>query len=288
MLLKNLNELCIGIEVITDRREIKENLSKLLDFIKDVSFIPGVCYVSFTDNAGGYSGFSPYPLTAQALDCNITPIRHLTTKGRNRSNLEEVIWTMHFSGVRDILALTGDAPVYARHVYDLDSVSLVQMLRDMNHGLRDTRGKGSELRKTDFDIGVAVNPFKFSEAELMPQYYKLWKKVQAGAQYLIPQLGYDARKIDELHKIMEAWSIEIPVFGNVFLLSRGTAKWFHKGNVPGVLVSDELLEMTQGKDDDYFVEFAAKQMAIEVGLGAKGIHLGGTYSVEKIVKIMEI
>jgi len=37
MLLKNLDELCIGIEVITDRREIKENLKKLLDFIKDVS-----------------------------------------------------------------------------------------------------------------------------------------------------------------------------------------------------------------------------------------------------------
>jgi len=202
--------------------------------------------------------------------------------------LEEIIWTMHFSGVRDILALTGDAPIYARRVYDLDSVSLVQMLKDMNHGLKDTRGKGVELRKTEFDIGVAVNPFKFSEAELMPQYYKLWKKIQAGAQYIIPQLGYDARKVDELHKIMKAWDMKIPVFGNVFLLNKGTARWFHKGNVPGVLISDELLEITQDKDIDYFVEFAAKQMAIEVGLGAKGIHLGGTYSVEKIIKIIEL
>ena len=42
-----------------------------------------------------------------------------------------------------------------------------------------------------FCIGVAFNPFKYAEAERDAQYLKLHKKLKAGADYIITQLGYD-------------------------------------------------------------------------------------------------
>jgi len=36
-----------------------------------------------------------------------------------------------------------------------------------------------------------MSPFKQTEEELMGQYYKLKKKIEAGAKFIINQVGYD-------------------------------------------------------------------------------------------------
>jgi len=59
-------------------------------------------------------------------------------------------------------------------------------------------GKKVTLASTDFLAGVCVSPFKREESELMAQYYKLKKKIDAGAKFIITQVGYDARKFHEL------------------------------------------------------------------------------------------
>ncbi len=46
-------------------------------------------------------------------------------------------------------------------------------------------------------ISVAVSPFKYTEAY---QYLKLEKKIAAGADCVITQLGYDMRKFRELKR----------------------------------------------------------------------------------------
>ena len=86
-------------------------------------------------------------------------------------------------------------------------------------------GKQVTLPKTDFFIGAAVSPFKRHERELMPQYYKLLRKIRAGAQWVIPQLGYDMRKFNEVKLLLVSRGLaHIPVIGNVFLLTRGLAR----------------------------------------------------------------
>jgi len=49
-----------------------------------------------------------------------------------------------------------------------------------------------------FFKGCTVSPFKKYESEVMAQYYRLYKKVKIGADFVITQLGFDARKFDEL------------------------------------------------------------------------------------------
>lgn len=41
---------------------------------------------------------------------------------------------------------------------------------------------------------VLSSPFKKYESEVMAQYFRLYKKVRTGVDFIITQLGFDARK----------------------------------------------------------------------------------------------
>ena len=174
---------------------------------------------------------------------------HLTCKDMNRNGLESAAWRYASEGFENILAITGDYPTggfgsRAEPVFDLDSVGLITLLRSMNEGLSvlGRGGKPETLPKTNFFIGCVVSPFKRHERELMPQYFKLVRKIAAGAQWVIPQLGYDMRKFHEVKLLLDARGINVPVIGNVYLLTKGVAKLFNSGKLAGCVVSDKLLE----------------------------------------------
>ena len=103
------------------------------------------------------------------------------------------------------------------------------------------RADAAEPGQPGFYLGCAVSPFKRLEAEVVPQYLKLALKVRAGAEFVIPQLGYDARAWDELLRAMRRAQLRVPVLANVFVLSRTVARLFNANRVPGCVVSDELL-----------------------------------------------
>ena len=202
----------------------------------------------------------------------------------------------------NILALTGDYPTAGfrglpEPVFDLDSVGLIALLRAMNEGLEvpGRGGKQETLPKTDFFIGAAVSPFKRHERELMPQYYKLLRKIRAGAQWVIPQLGYDMRKFHEIKLLLASRGMaDFPVIGNVYLLTRGVAKLFNSGKLAGCVVSDELLEQCEkyaagpDKGQAFFRELAAKQLAVFRGLGFAAGYLGGSAKLETFGQIIDL
>jgi methylenetetrahydrofolate reductase (NADPH) len=69
---------------------------------------------------------------------------------------------------------------------------------------------------------------------------------------------------------------------------------FNEGRIPGIVVTQDLLNLClkQGQSGDegkpFFLDFAAKQMAIFRGLGYKGVYLGGVHDVASIETIIEI
>lgn len=86
----------------------------------------------------------------------------------------------------------------------------------------------------------------------------------------------------------------IPLVGNVYLLSLPVAGLFHRRKIPGVVVTDALLDLCRkhaaspDKGRAFFLEFAAKQMAVHRGLGYRAIYLGGVHSPADLGRIMEI
>ena len=115
----------------------------------------------------------------------------------------------------------------------------------------------------------------------MPQYLKLRKKVAAGARFVVNQIGWDTRKDDELLRWIRREQLPVSAIANVYVLSRTAARAFHRGQIPGVVVTDELLALAErhgaGPDGgrSFFVDLAAKQLAVARGLGFEGVYLGG-------------
>jgi methylenetetrahydrofolate reductase (NADPH) len=132
-------------------------------------------------------------------------------------------------------------------------------------------------------VGCAVSPFKQTEGETYAQYAKMCKKVGAGARFLITQLGYDARKFEELLRVQKRYHITCPTLASLYVLSPGAARMMHQGRVPGAVVTSRLLGEVAAEWEDRTagrraaVERAARLGAVLKGMGYRGIHIGGIH-----------
>ncbi len=263
-----------GAEVVTTRGlEPVDSPGNLAAFAKDLLADPRIGWISITDNPGGGPMLPPDWLGGLVAEHRGRVVLHLTCKDMNRNGLEAAAWRYASEGFENILAITGDYPTggfggRAEPVFDFDSVSLITLLRSMNEGL-DVLGRGGKpetLPKTNFFIGCVVSPFKRHERELMPQYFKLVRKIAAGAQWVIPQLGYDMRKFHEVKLFLDARGINVPVIGNVYLLSKGVAKLFNSGKLAGCVVSNQLL-----RDDREVCRRARQGQEVLPGTGRQAV-----------------
>ncbi len=292
----------IATELVSVRGSMSEaSAIKARGFANELVACPEIDWISVTDNAGGNPQLAPLALGRPILYAGKEVVIHLTCKDQNRNGLESEAWMLNSEGFHNILAMTGDYPVtgtggLAKPVFDIDSVGLITLLNKMNQGLGAGAANGGQpLGKTQFCIGAVTTNFKLQEGEVVPQYLKLQKKIENGAQFIISQIGFDSRKISELRGYMDTHSAkDTPLIGNVYVLSSRVAQIFHDGRIPGVVVSDALFDQCrlQGQSPDrgkaFFIEFAAKQIAICRGLGYRGAYLGGVHDIKSIEKILAV
>ena len=274
---------------------------KLIELGKALAQDSRIGWLSITDNPGGNPMLPPDWIAGMLANQAVPIVIHLTCKDLNRNGLESAAWRYALEGFDNLLALTGDYPItgyggLARPVFDLDSVSLIAMLKAMNDGLEVQRpgGKTDKFPQTKFFTGCAVSPFKRQERELMPQYFKLARKIHCGAEWVIAQLGYDMRKFYEIKLFMQWAQVQAPVIGNVYVLNKTVAGLFNKNKIPGCVVSDKLFALAEkyaagpDKGRGFFNELAAKQLAVFKGLGFAGGYLGGLGKAESFGKIIEL
>ena len=301
-LLEQTDEFVSVVELVNSRGVITERSgSKVMQLARGLADLPGIHALSITDNPGGNAVLSADTLGFDLISRGQDVIIHLSCKDWNRNGLQSHAWQLASEGFESVLTLSGDYPTDGYHgqasgVFDIDSVGLLKMLSDMNDGLetRTRKGRKARMKRTDFFLGAVVNNFKRHEREVMPQYFKLAKKVESGAAFIINQIGYNARKMDELLKYMAMRQMDVPVLANVYVLSGPAARYFNSGRIPGVVVSDELLALaeTHAGDKDkgkaFFLEFAAKQCALARGLGFRGAYLGGHLNHEDYERVLEL
>ena len=289
----------VAAELVTSRGLIgAESGRELLKTARELATDPRIGVLSITDNPGGHAMLAPDTLGTDLISRGQEVIIHLACKDWNRNSLESRAWKFGSEGFCNILALSGDFPVtghrgLAAPVFDIDSVGLLRLLADMNTGLRDERSPGARLQRTNFFLGCVVTNHKRLEREVMPQYFKLRKKVRAGARFVINQIGWDTRKDDELLRWIRRERLPVHVLANVYLLSRAAARAFHKGKIPGVVVTEELLALAEryggapDKGRAFFVDLAAKHFAVARGLGFAGVYLGGHMPAAAFGEILE-
>ncbi len=249
----------------------------------------GIHAISLTDGPGGGPAILPDALAAEVTAEGVDTLVHLACRDLNRNAFEARVSALARRGLQHVLALTGDYPtavsgIIARPVFDLDSVQAVAFLKACNNGLETPGrkpGMTERLSPTAFFVGAAVSPFKSREDDLVPQFIKMEKKIRAGADFIVTQIGYDLRRFHEVLRYLRARNLRVPVLGNVYVLSAGAARTMRKGEVPGCVVTDGLLKTLEteaqaaDKGKGARLERAAKMVAALKGMGFNGVHLGG-------------
>jgi len=269
---------CYVVELVASRLTRE---ARLLEVASKLAQVPGVVAGSITSYAGGALGHDPVRVGTAARARGLTPNIHLTCVGRPRAAISRTLEDLYALGIENVLALTGDYPKSAglqppESLFDLDSVQMVRLIDE------------ARQRGMPFWISVAVSPFKYTEADCAYQYLKLEKKIAAGADYVITQLGYDARKFRELKRYLDERSLRTPVLGNVYVLSGKAAEKMSKGEPPGCWVSPELLEKIRAEMQvsdagrAARLERTARMVAILRGLGYAGAYLGGDHQADHV------
>jgi methylenetetrahydrofolate reductase (NADPH) len=247
-----------------------------------------VCAISITDNPGGNPAIATDILCAEIRKAGIDPLVHIAFRDRSRNQAESLLFQLAALDIHNVLILTGDYPSNlgftgkSKPVFDLDSVNGLRLISEMNRGMeREIMRKTVRLAATSFFAGVAFSPFKQMEAEVMGQYYKMQKKMEAGADFAITQVGYDARKLQEFLLWLKTRNSPISTLAGIYVLSYPVAKAMRENNIPGCVVTDKLLSRiaaeyeSKDKGRQARLDRAAKMYAIAKGMGYKGAYLSG-------------
>ena len=254
--------------------------SKIMDIASALAEVAEVVGAGVTSYAGGSAGHDPIRIAAGVRERGLNPNVHLTCVNHDPLEISNALDELIALGIQNVFAITGDWPKGAPPEtvkFAADSVQLVETINE----IRMARG-------WPFYMSVAVSPFKYTEADCAYQYLKLEKKIAAGADFAITQLGFDSRKFRELKRYLDERRLKTPIFGNVYVLPPKAAERMSKGEPPGCWVSPDLLariqEEARAEDKGLAarLERAAKMAAIVRGLGYAGAYIGGTHNAEHI------
>jgi methionine synthase / methylenetetrahydrofolate reductase(NADPH) len=170
----------------------------------------------------------------------IEVIPHLTPRDSTLSGLESTLLGAHAEGVRNMLAVTGDAPEAGDYpgtgsVYDVDAVGLVELITRLNEGT-DFHGRAIDA-PTSFFPGVAVNP---TADDLGLEAERFAQKVEAGARFAMTQILFDLSALDSF--VERIGGSPVPLLVGVWpIRSLELAVRVHN-ETPGIVVPEHVQE----------------------------------------------
>jgi 5,10-methylenetetrahydrofolate reductase len=203
--------------------------------------IHGVDLVNVPDGpraAARMSALSAAVLVQQ--QAGVETILHYTCRDRNLLGMQSDLLGAHSMGIRNLLLITGDPPQIGSYpdatgVFDVDSIGLTNVVTRLNRGY-DIGGQSIGY-PTAFHVGVAANPGALDpDLELRRFEYK----VEAGAEFAITQLVFDARELAAFLQRIEGF--RIPVLAAIAPLESLRHAEFLANEVPGVRVPDAVVE----------------------------------------------
>jgi methylenetetrahydrofolate reductase (NADPH) len=271
-------------ELVPDKGANERAQKEISGDIEQVARDERVHAIAITDNPNGKPEISATYLGMDISKLGIEPLVHFTCKDKNRNQIQSELHAMAQAGISNLLVMTGDYPINGfkgdpKPVFDLDSIHVLQFINEMNHGLKVR--SSTTMAYTNFFAGAVVSPFKREEAELITQYFKLQKKIEAGAKFIITQLGYDARKFHEILQYVQMKGWNVPVIANLYVLTYGVARIMNLGHFPGRIVTDELMKIIENEREapdgglEARLNRSAKMYAILKGMGFSGVRIGG-------------
>jgi methylenetetrahydrofolate reductase (NADPH) len=251
--------------------------------------------INITDNQTAIVRMSSIAVGAILHRMGLEPTMQMVVRDRNRIAIQSDIFGAYALGIRNILCLSGDHQKFGNHptaknVFDLDSIQLIQTVKQMRDEHKVLGGDEIEGPPQMF-IGAAANPFA---DPFEYRVIRLAKKAAAGADFIQTQCIYDMEKFERFMQMVRDRGLHKKVHilaGVTPLKSVGMARYM-KEKVAGMEVPDEIITRMKG---------AGKERAKEEGLnicveqiqrlrqieGVQGIHLMAIEWEEVVHAIVE-
>lgn len=214
---------------------------------KKAAYLRGIVEsVNITDNQTAVVRMSSISVGSMLLGLGIEPNIQMTARDRNRIAIQSDLLGAYALGVRNLLCLTGDHESFGNHpqsknVHDVDSITMLQMVRDMRDRKVFQCGEAIKGQEPRFFLGAAANPFA-DPFEFRP--YRLGKKVAAGADFVQTQLIYNVPKFKEfMRRVVDLGLHEkVYILAGVGPIKSLTAAKYMATKVPGMEVEPEYIQ----------------------------------------------
>lgn len=260
---------------------LRDDLAALVQLEMSPCCFDGIAAYAVTDRV--HSDHDPDP-TLAALHLKKhgghQPLVHFSGKDRELSDLGETLSKMAKFGLENILILSGDRlkdEPQGRRVRYLESVAAIRVAR---------------VAMPNLVIGAALNPFKYREEEAMAQYLKLGKKVGAGIDFAITQVGFDFDKYREALEWVRVRKYGVQLVANVMPLSARTARFVRKRVIPGITITDSLMELLEADEQhcaDQGQARVRRRLALQIigleRLGYAGVQVTGIHTSDQLAAL---
>ena len=207
----------------------------------------GIDAINIPDGPRASARISPL-LSAIEIEqkVGIETILHYTCRDRNLISIQADLLGSYTSGLRNLLAVTGDPPKLGDYpnssgVFDIDSIGLTQALQKLKHG-RDI-GSSSLKKSISYVVGVALNPCALNLKIEVERYVR---KVAGGADFAITQTVFATdvllRCLDNCEReLAKAGLSPIPVIVGIWPLASYKNAEFLANEVPGVEIPRHIM-----------------------------------------------
>jgi methylenetetrahydrofolate reductase (NADPH) len=262
------------------------DLSNLLENAK--SLLGKVQGVNVTDNTAAILRAGSLSICRLLYEMGHDPVMQLTCRDRNRLAIQSDLLSAHILGIRNILCLTGDYPTVGDHkdakpVYDLDSIGIMQVIRNLNEG-KDMAGH-KLTGPTDLYVGAAVTPEMDPPG---PMLAKFEAKVNAGTRFFQTQAFYDTDRFRAFVSSIRKFPIKI--LAGILVLRSAKMAEFMNANIPGVAVPEHIIEELrlagEEKALDTGVDIAVR-MIKEVRDVCDGVHIMAIKAIDRLPEILK-
>ena len=222
-------------------------------------------FVSVTYGAGGSTRELTHRLVVDLLGDGINPVAHLTAVEHTVEELTGIVAGYRDAGVRNVLALRGDAPADVE-----EPMRALEHAIDLVHLVRDVAGQGTS-------IGVAAHPEGHPAAtSLADDRRHLAAKLEA-ADFAVTQFFFAAEEWERLVDDLVALDCTRPVLPGIMPVTN-LAQIERFAALSGATFPTWLAERLQAVGDDpaavraVGVEVATELCADLMDAGAPGLH----------------
>ncbi len=262
--------------------ELENATARLLELDKAIASVSAIpTGLAITDK-------SPYPNSWNVIDF----IRKLRPDHRDRhvvylsgmdttaQDLLDTIKICSSEGFYNVVPVSGnikpgDTERDVRRRNYVESATVLELLR---------KNPGQQMFP-----GCVVNPFKYTRGGSFAQYYKLVRKLNLGAGFMVTQMGWDIAKLQELRWYLSWRGHHYPSFARLCMLTPERVEKILRGDLPGIIIPESFRRILEGESRFSLNQFEAAQwrrLQLHVAgckmLGYTGVQVAGIDTPEKL------